>query len=88
MLRPVWRGWRDTTGHEVDILADTPEGLRPLEIKSGCTYASDWPQGLRQRQTTSHLQDGTPALLYGGKDSYAREGLQVLGWQDLGQWCP
>ena len=79
--------WRDNTGHEVDILADTPEGLRPLEIKSGSTYASDWSQGLRQWQKISGLQDETPALVYGGKDSYAREGLQVLGWQDLGQWC-
>jgi predicted AAA+ superfamily ATPase len=39
--------WRDSTGHEVDILIETSAGLVPVEIKSGSTYASDWPDGLK-----------------------------------------
>jgi len=40
--------WRDHIGHEVDLLIDTPEGLRPVELKSGSTVASDWFTGLRR----------------------------------------
>lgn len=78
--------WRDHTGHEVDLLADTPTGLRALEIKSGSTFASDWADGLHRWQKVSGDQNSTPALVYGGRQTYLREGLQVLGWQDLAQW--
>jgi predicted AAA+ superfamily ATPase len=33
--------WRDSTGHEVDILMDLGDRLVPVEVKSGQTVAAD-----------------------------------------------
>ena len=76
--------WRDNTGHEVDVLLDTPEGLQAIEIKSGSTFASDWIKGIRKWQS---LAKSTlkPHLIFGGDGLYEREDCQVLSWRDLSQ---
>ena len=35
--------WRDNVGHEVDVVFETAAGLQAIEIKSGTTFARDWP---------------------------------------------
>jgi predicted AAA+ superfamily ATPase len=34
--------WRDSTGNEVDVVFETPNGLQAIEIKSVSTFAPDW----------------------------------------------
>lgn len=74
--------WRDSSGNEIDILSETPAGLRPLEIKSGSTYATDWANGLKKWQALAQAESLQPALVYGGTLGYEREGLKVWGWKD------
>jgi predicted AAA+ superfamily ATPase len=38
--------WRDHTGNEVDLMLETVQGLRAVEIKSGATSTGDWLKGL------------------------------------------
>ena len=40
--------WRDSTGHELNVLLDTPAGLQAIEIKSGSTFAAEWFKGLQK----------------------------------------
>ena len=75
--------WRDSAGHEVDVLMESTQGLQALEIKSGSTFASDWPSGLKKWQKFAGDETIQPSLVYGGTVSYTREGLQVWGWQDI-----
>ena len=75
--------WRDSTGHEVDVLRDTPKGLQAIEIKSGSTFASDWPKGLHQWQALAGTGIPASQIIYGGNASYQREGHEVLSWQDI-----
>lgn len=82
-LSPDLYFWRDSSGNEVDILSETPAGLRPLEIKSGSTFASDWANSLKKWQTLAQEDSLQPALVYGGPLSYEREGLKVWGWKDV-----
>jgi len=77
--------WRDSAGNEVDVLIETAEGLKAIEIKSGSTFASDWTDGLKKWQKFAGDEAAQPALVYGGSASYAREGLQVWGWRDVGE---
>lgn len=77
--------WRDSTGHEVDILIETSAGLVPVEIKSGSTYASDWPDGLKKWQKFAQSDGLEAVIVYGGSNSYEREGVQVCGWRDMAQ---
>lgn len=66
--------WRDHVGYEVDVLIDTAQGLQVLDIKSGSTFASDWPNGLKKWQKFAGNENTQPSLVYGGDASYEREG--------------
>ncbi len=75
--------WRDNTGHEIDLLYETGGRLKAIEIKSGATFANDWPQALRKWRTVVGDDAETPCIVYGGEDHYQREGTQVVGWRNL-----
>jgi predicted AAA+ superfamily ATPase len=82
--------WRDNVGHEVDVLYETAQGLQAIEIKSGSTFATDWPtaikkwQGLVQQEPAQASQQPLqPIIIYGGEGNHERQGCQVLGWQEL-----
>ena len=75
--------WRDNVGQEVDVVFETPKGLQAIEIKSGSTFASDWPQALRK---WADIADGPllrPQIVYGGDGKYTRDGCDVLGWREF-----
>ncbi len=78
--------WRDSLGHEVDVVFETPEGLQAIEIKSGSTLASDWTDGPRQWQAFAERERTplrTPGLVFGGSGRYERQGCEVLGWREF-----
>lgn len=78
--------WRDHIGHEVDVLLDTPQGLRPVEIKSGSTVAGDWFDGLRRWSALADRDEertAAPQLVFGGSGRYEREGVAVSGWREF-----
>ena len=76
--------WRDSAGNEIDLLSDTPQGLQAIEIKSGSTFASDWIKGFKVWKRNTQVNTLIPRIIYGGTDSYDREGHQVMGWPDIG----
>ena len=75
--------WRDSLGHEVDVLLETPEGLQGIEIKSGATFATDWPQAIHKWAGLSDLPTLPPRIIYGGDGHYERQGCQVSGWREF-----
>ena len=79
--------WRDSNGHEVDVVVETPLGLRPIEIKSGSTFATDWLSGLQKWRKLSNEVQQTPQLVYGGDESYERGGVMVWGWRESWKAC-
>jgi predicted AAA+ superfamily ATPase len=83
-LEPDVYFWRDSAGHEVDLLIDRGNSLVPVEIKSGQTIADDAFKGLAYWRTLPEQGDCLGALVYGGASSYVRKGFTVKGWQDWG----
>jgi predicted AAA+ superfamily ATPase len=75
--------WRDSAGHEVDILIDRGDELVPLEVKSGATLASDFYDGLRYWMKLAQAPDGPAALVYGGDATSQRSGIITYCWADL-----
>lgn len=75
--------WRDSTGHEVDVLLGTPAGLQAIEIKSGSTFAADWIKSLKKWQTLAGNDALPPQIIFGGTGLYERENCQVKGWQNI-----
>lgn len=75
--------WRDSTGNEVDLLFETPQGMQAVEIKSGSTFASDWPDAMQRWQKLSSDASLPPVIVFGGAGRFERQGCQVVGWNEL-----
>jgi predicted AAA+ superfamily ATPase len=72
--------WRDQSGHEIDLLIEEGNVLHPVEIKSGSTISGDMFQGLKWWTDMTGQKKGRMTLIYGGSDSYTREGIAVRPW--------
>lgn len=71
--------WRDKTGHEVDILLDLGTRITAIEVKAGKTISSDSLSGLKFFAGLKGSR-GDLALIYGGEESFLREGVRVRTW--------
>jgi hypothetical protein len=83
-LPPDLYFWRDSTGHEVDLLIEQGSQLIPIEIKSGQTFATDFLDGLKYWRALAGQADSPAALVYGGGESYIRQGVAVTSWRQWG----
>lgn len=76
--------WRDSQGHEIDILIEQGDRLIPIEVKAGQTLIPDYFSGLHYWQALS--QPTHPAcLVYAGNQSQKRTVTEVLSWRDIDQ---
>jgi predicted AAA+ superfamily ATPase len=75
--------WRDSAGHEIDVLIEQRRELTPVEIKSGQTVASDFFTGIRFWRNLVDDENAPAALVYAGDRSFRRQGVTVYRWSDL-----
>jgi len=75
--------WRDSAGHEVDILIEIGRRLIPVEAKSAQTIAADFFDGLNYWRELSGHREGPAALIYGGDLPFKRSGVTVYPWSIL-----
>ena len=80
-VEPPMYYWRDSQGHEVDLLIEDGEKLFPVEIKSGQKVSSNMMSGLDYWRTLDKSDTGM--LIYGGAENYARNGIQVRSWASI-----
>ena len=80
-VEPPMYYWRDSQGHEVDLLIEDGEKLFPVEIKSGQTVSSNMMSSLDYWRTLDKSDTGM--LIYGGTENYARNGIQVRSWASI-----
>ncbi|HBI15588.1 MAG TPA: AAA family ATPase [Desulfobulbaceae bacterium] len=80
-IEPDCYFWRDSAGHEVDIIIDTPPRPVPLEVKSAMTVAADFFKGIEYwRKLSGAGEDSPAALIYGGDNSFIRNGVHLYPW--------
>ena len=83
-LRPDLHFWRDSSGHEVNLLIEAGGGkLVPVEAKSGQTFNSDFVRDLTWWRQAGGLET-TGAVVYGGEQSTAYKDDRILGWRSWG----
>jgi len=75
--------WRDSAGHEVDVLVDQGHMLLPIEIKSGQTIASDFFEGLHRFSSLAGNTVETAALVFGGTQEQTRHKISVYPWRNI-----
>lgn len=75
--------WRDSNGHEIDLLIETGDTLLPLECKAGETVATDWFPPLERFRQSAALDRSW--IVYGGDAGQTRSHCEVIGWRQLPQ---
>ncbi len=74
--------WRDSKGHEIDLVIEEKGKLVPIEMKSGMTVQPEFFKNLEYWTKLSGEQGGT--LIYGGEQSQFRSnGISVRPWRDV-----
>lgn len=75
--------WRDSTGHEIDVVIDRGLERIAVEIKSSQTVAEDFFSGIDFWRKLVGDPEAPSALVYGGDRTYRRSGVSVHTWLDL-----
>lgn len=75
--------WRDNIGTEVDLVIEAGETLTPVEIKAGQTFTPDFLTALSHWTRYAGPHAGRPHVVYGGQNSFDREGVSVHSWRDV-----
>jgi hypothetical protein len=73
--------WRDSNGHEIDVLVELGEQLLPIECKSGETVAGDWFAPIERFLDSCGQKSAW--IVHGGETSQIRRRCEVFGWRDL-----
>ena len=79
--------WRDNNGLEADIVFERGTKLQPVEIKSGQTITSDSIRAGLKAARFAGEEALQPWLIYGGDDSYERNGVTIMSWRDCKKWA-
>jgi hypothetical protein len=83
-LEPDIYFWRDSTGHEIDLILEFGSDLTAIEVKSGQTFSSDFLKGLKYWRSLPGNDNDSAAVIYGGDDSYTRQDTSVMSWRQWG----
>lgn len=75
--------WRDNNGIEADLIFESGASLQMVEIKSGRTLTSDYVRAGKKSASFAGEEALMPWLVYGGEDSYERDGVRVIAWRHL-----
>ena len=71
--------WRVNIGHEIDIIAERPGNLFPIEIKSDKTIAEEFFRGMLYWLRLSGMLSG--AVVYaGGSDQIRNNSVRIVPW--------
>lgn len=75
--------WRDSSGHEIDMIIEQGKNLIPCEIKSGETFTKNFVQGLQYWLKLSGTSPESAILLYGGDQKMIFKNINVFPWSML-----
>jgi hypothetical protein len=77
--------WRDSAGHEVDLLIDLGTKIKVVEIKAGLTIMPEMFKSLEWFENTSQLPNLSKYLVYGGNQAQCRSAGAVVPWDKIGE---
>jgi predicted AAA+ superfamily ATPase len=77
--------WRDSAGHEIDLLIQDGQVTRLAEMKAGLTVMPDMFETLAWWEKISEQQNLVKMLVYGGNENQSRSAGAVVSWRDFGK---
>jgi uncharacterized protein len=82
-LQDIWF-WRDSAGHEVDLIVQDGLTLNITEFKSTQTVIADLFKGLQYFKQHSEMTSLKKTLVYTGSEVQNRSDAEVVPWMDFG----
>ena len=82
-LQDVWF-WRESSGHEVDLLIETEDGFNVAEFKSSMTVMPDMFKPMQKFEEISEWKNLKKNLVYTGEQSQKRSYGNVIPWNKFG----
>lgn len=77
--------WRDSEGHEVDLLVEEKKKTLAVEVKSAETFAPDFTHGLDYWKKLAGMTKPLQTMIvYGGADSIKYKEHQICSWKQWG----
>jgi predicted AAA+ superfamily ATPase len=86
--QPNFYFWRDSTGHEIDLLIERPGGFEVVEIKAAQTFRSDSLKGLTAFKKLAESEVLDSKLIYAGDAALTREDVSIIPWDNIGLTRP
>ncbi len=81
-LKEYWF-WRDSNGHEIDLLEKTAEEFEIFEIKSTRTISSKLVEGMDYFDKITDGRVKRKTLIYGGDETQDRTHFNVRNWKSI-----
>jgi uncharacterized protein len=75
--------WRDSAGHEIDLMIDFGTSLKIVEMKAGITIMPEMFKNLEWFETNTGLPNLSKVLMYGGNQSQSRNKGEVIPWNSI-----
>ncbi len=82
-LQDIWF-WRESSGHEVDLLVETEDGFNVAEFKSSMTVMPDMFKPMQKFEEISEWKNLKKNLVYTGEQSQKRSYGNVIPWNKFG----
>jgi predicted AAA+ superfamily ATPase len=75
--------WRDSAGHEVDLIRQDDDLLNVIEIKSTKTITTDLFKEINYFENLAKDEIKSKSLVYAGNDNQQRTNANVLSWNQF-----
>ncbi|MBP7507080.1 MAG: ATP-binding protein [Prolixibacteraceae bacterium] len=82
-IREIWY-WRDSAGHEVDLIIKEGVKLSLIEFKAGMTIMPDMFKGIKWFSDLYGDNINKKIIVYGGDENQNRTNGDVVSWKDFG----
>lgn len=83
-LRDIWF-WRDSAGHEIDLMIDLGTRFKIIEMKAGMTIMPEMFKNMEWFETNSNLSTLSKYLVYGGDQAQTRKSGELIPWDKIGE---
>ncbi len=81
-VKDIWF-WRDSSGHEIDLLMQDGIKLHLFEFKAGQTVMPEMFKELNYFEKLAGGENITKTLVFGGNSSHTRTDGKVVSWRDV-----
>ncbi len=75
--------WRDSNGHEIDLLVDLGNQLLPLEIKASQTFSNRFFKNIDWWRNMVNVPVTDSFTIYGGDQDWEADLGRIISWRNL-----